>query len=67
MITSEAEYEDAVIEQKCLKHRYASLSNMDKRRPYIGGELAKMIHKLGSDIKTWEYDRLKKSSKLVQD
>ena len=67
MITSEAEYEQAILELKDLKHQYAGLSGLDKRRPYIGGELAKMIHKLGSDIKTWEYDRLERSSKLIQD
>lgn len=67
MLTSEIEYEQAVEAMKDLKQQYGCLSAIDKRRPYIGGELAKTIHKLGSDIKTWEYDRPEKPSKLVQD
>lgn len=67
MITSEKEYEQSIAEIKNLTAQYKNLSEFDRKKPYIGQQMARDISRLTSDAKVWEYDRFEKSFKLVPD
>lgn len=67
MIETEAEYKQTMLTLFDLRKQYNNLSAIDRNRPYIGQQMQRDIFRLTSEAKQWEYDRLKRSSKLVQD
>lgn len=67
MISTEAEYKEAMIVINDLRKQYKELSAIDRNRPYIGQQMARDIFRLTSEAKLWKYDQFEKSFKLIPD